>query len=110
MAKTIDLTGLRVIPLSQIPNQRLQCVVNGQKLVITIAKRGERLYMDVNCNSNPVSNGVLCLCGNSLVPYRDVNFTGDLFFIDLQNHNAIPDYKQFNTRFQLVYLPKRWRE
>lgn len=107
MAQTIDLTGLKVIPLSQIPNQRLQCVINGQRLVITIAKRGERLYMDVNCNGNPVSNGVICLCGNSLVPYRNIYFTGDLFFIDLQNHGAIPDYRQFNSRFQLVYLPQR---
>ena len=96
-----------VIPLSNIPAQRFQCVLNGQNCTITIKKRGLHCYFSLTANGNVVTQNTICLCGNNLVPYRSQYFDGSIFFIDMTGHFSTPNYNDFNTRYKLVYVPLR---
>ena len=94
-----------IIPLSNIPAQRLQCVLAGQNCTISIKKRGEYCYFTLMCNGKTVADNTICLCGNNLVPYESQYFTGSVFFVDINGHYSIPDYREFNSRYRLVYVP-----
>lgn len=97
-----------VVPISAIPAQRFQCVLNNQNCVITIKKRGEYCFFSLMANGNNVVDNVICLAGNNLVPYNNQYFVGSLFFIDKNGHYDVPKYELFNTRFKLVYVPFRF--
>ena len=97
-----------VIPLSKIPAQRFQCVINEQNCTISIKKRGEYCYFTLVCNGVSVAENVIVLCGNNLVPYNTPNFVGSLLFIDIGGRYSIPNYTEFNTRYRLVYVPFRY--
>ena len=99
-----------IIPLSNIPAQRFQCVLNSQNCTITIKYRSEYCYFSLTANGKVVSQNVICLCRNNLVPYRTSNFTGSIFFIDMNKHYSIPKYEEFNQRYRLVYIPFRMEE
>lgn len=98
---------LKIIPLSAIPAQRFQCVLNDQNCTITIKKRGKYCYFSLVCNNVSIVENVICLCGNNLIPYENINFVGSIFFIDVLG-NEVPDYEQFNGRFRLCYVPDRY--
>ena len=100
--------NLIVVPLSAIPAQRFQCVLNNQNCTIEIKLRGEYCYFSLVANGNTVTNNTICLCGNNLVPYNNQYFVGSLFFIDISNNDSIPEYTSFNTRYRLVYVPFRF--
>lgn len=100
-----ELSGAVIIPLSGIPAQRLQCVLGGQNCTITIKKRGEYSYFSLMCNGNMVTENTICLSGNNLVPYVSQYFNGSIFFIDTNGHYSIPNYREFNSRYRLVYVP-----
>lgn len=101
------LNGLRIIPVSAIPAQRFQVVLNGQNCIITIKKRGDYLYFSLICNGNTVTQNTICNCGNNLVPYNNRYFVGSLFFVDMNGHYVPPTYELLNTRYKLVYVPFR---
>ena len=104
----MDFTQMVIVPLSAIPAQRFQCVLNKQNCVITIKKRGEFCYFSLTANGNSVSENVICLAGNNLVPYNNQYFFGSLFFIDTNKHYSTPQYEYFGTRYKLVYVPFRF--
>ena len=103
----INLDGMLIVPISAIPAQRFQVVLNNQNCVITIKQREEYCYFSLTANGNKVVENVICLAGNSLVPYKNQYFTGTLFFIDKNGYFDVPQYESFNTRFKLVYVPFR---
>ena len=97
-----------VIPISAIPAQRFQVVLNNQNCIITLKKRGEYLYFSLVCNGNEVASNVICGCGNNLIPYNNRYFVGSIFFIDVNNYDVPPTYELLNTRYKLVYVPFRF--
>lgn len=96
-----------VIPLSNIPAQRFQCVLNAQNCIITIKKRGEYCYFTLIANGNKITDNTICLSGNNLIPYANQYFIGSIFFIDVNGYYSIPKYEEFNLRYKLVYVPFR---
>ena len=99
---------LKVIPLSAIPAQRFQVVLNNQNCTITIKKRGEYCYLTLVCNGNTVTENTICLTGNNLVPYNNQYFVGSLLFIDVNGYNDIPKYELFGKRYKLMYTDERF--
>ena len=99
-----------VIPLSNIPAQRFQCILNNQNCTIVIKYRSGYCYFSLIANGKTVIKNVICLCGNNLVPYRTSKFIGSLFFIDMNKHYSIPRYEEFNQRYRLMYIPFRMEE
>ena len=106
MADILD--GLRIVPLSAIPAQRFQVVLNNQNCIITLKKREKFLYFSLNCNGNVVTQNTICGIGNNLVPYNNRYFVGSLFFIDMNGYDVPPTYELLNTRYRLVYVPLRF--
>lgn len=102
------MANMVIVPISAIPAQRFQCVLNNQNCIIAIKKRGEYCYFSLTANGNSVAENVICLAGNNLVPYNNQYFIGSLFFIDVNGHDSAPEYKLFNTRYKLVYVPFRF--
>ena len=102
------MANIRIIPLSTIPAQRFQVVLNNQNCTITIKKRGEYCYLTLACNGNIVTENTICLAGNNLVPYNNQYFVGSLLFIDINGYYDIPKYELFNTRYKLVYIDERF--
>ena len=103
----MDLSGIVIVPISAIPAQRFQVVLNNQNCVITIKKRGKYSYFSLMSNGNRVADNVICLAGNNLVPYNNQYFSGSLMFIDKSGHYSVPKYELFGTRYKLVYVPFR---
>lgn len=97
-----------IVPLSAIPAQRFQVVLNNQNCVISIKKRGSYCYFSLTANGNSVAENVICLAGNNLIPYNNQYFVGSLFFIDMSKHYSTPTYDEFNKRYKLVYVPFRF--
>ena len=104
----MDLSKIVIVPISAIPAQRFQVVLNNQNCVITIKKRGEYCYFSLMSNGNRVADNVICLAGNNLVPYNNQYFSGSLIFIDKNGYYSTPKYEQFGTRYKLVYVPFRF--
>lgn len=104
----MDLSKIVIVPISAIPAQRFQVVLNNQNCVITIKKRGEYCYFSLISNGNKVVDNVICLAGNNLVPYNNQYFIGSLIFIDKNGHYGTPKYELFGTRYKLVYVPFRF--
>lgn len=102
------MANIRIIPLSAIPAQRFQVVLNNQNCTITIKKRGEYCYLTLACNGNIVTENTICLAGNNLVPYNNQYFVGSLLFIDINGYYDIPKYELFGTRYKLVYIDERF--
>lgn len=94
-----------VIPVSAIPAQRFQCVLNKQNCTITLKKRGHYCYFSLIAGGKVITQNSICLCGNNLVPYASRGFDGSIFFIDANGHYSIPNYKEFGLRFKLIYVP-----
>ena len=104
----MDLSGIVIVPISAIPAQRFQVVLNNQNCTITIKKRGEYCYLSLMCYGNIVTENTICLAGNNLVPYNNQYFSGSLMFIDKSGHYGVPKYELFGTRYKLVYVPFRF--
>lgn len=104
----MDLSRIVIVPISAIPAQRFQVVLNNQNCTITIKKRGEYCYLSLMCNGNIVTENTICLAGNNLVPYNNQYFIGSLMFIDKSGHYSVPKYELFGTRYKLVYVPFRY--
>lgn len=102
------MANIRIIPLSAIPAQRFQVVLNNQNCTITIKKRGEYCYLTLACNGDIVTENTICLAGNNLVPYNNQYFVGSLLFIDTNGYYDIPKYELFGTRYKLVYIDERF--
>ena len=106
----IDVSGALVIPLSAIPAQRFQCVLNNQNCTISIKKRGIYCYFSLTSNGTVIAQNIICLCGNNLVPYKSQAFDGSIFFVDMSGHYSVPRYEEFNKRYKLIYIPFRIEE
>lgn len=91
------------IPLQAIPNQRFNVILNDQNCIIHIYQKGEYMYMDFTVNGESVRTGAICLVNISLVAIPTPLFSGTLFFVDLANKGAAPNYKELNDRFILIY-------
>lgn len=92
------------IPLSQFPSQKFRVVLGGQNCIVSIYQRGDFMYMDLAVNKNTIMTGAICLSGIRLIQYRDINFRGNLYFVDLNGGTGVPNFKEFNSRFALLYL------
>lgn len=102
------LSGMIIVPISAVPAQRFQCVLNGQNCTISIKKRGEYCYFSLMSNGVSVAENTICLCGNNLVPYNNPYFVGTLLFIDTNGHDDVPTYDGLGVRYKLIYIPSRF--
>lgn len=91
------------IPLTALPDQRMQMILGGQDVALRVYSRDERLYTDLDLDDAPVWRGFL---GRNCVPcklYTHLAFKGQLVFVDMQG-TADPHWSGLGSRWLLVYL------
>lgn len=93
---------MQQIPLAAIPAQRLAVTLNGQNCVLILRSLGDRQYLSLVCNGEPIFNNTLIVDRIPLKKYHYLPFVGDIACVDTQGTED-PDWQQWNTRFILVY-------
>lgn len=94
---------LKTIPLSAIPAQQFNVVLNDQACTITLRQKSTGLFLDMALAGTTIAQGLLCrnLVKVLRAGYR--GFVGDLVFMDTQG-SSDPAYAGLGTRFVLMYL------
>lgn len=95
---------MQKIPLSAIPNQSFNVILDNQNCVIHLYQRGDYMYMDLTVNGQVVRTGMICLVDVSIVNYPVNGFSGYLFFSDLKGSNGIVNYAELDSRYILLYV------
>lgn len=90
------------IPLRQIPNQSLSCVLSGQSCVITIRMLGENLYLSLSKDGSPICQNVILVDRSAIVRTIYTGFVGDLIVVDKAGQEN-PRYTGWNDRWVLLY-------
>ena len=96
---------MEVIPLSAIPAQILNVVLNGQYCTLSIYWKQTRLYLDLNVGAAVICAGRICQNKVDILQVPVRGFTGSLHFWDMEGDHP-PQWEQLNSRFFLVYVPE----
>lgn len=95
---------MEVIPLSPIPAQTFQVVLDDQNCKISLYQKGLRMYLDLYKDEILLSAGNICQNTASIVQGALPQFTGTLHFFDRLGVNP-PEYHLLNDRYILLYIP-----
>jgi len=91
-----------VIPITANPAQTMNVILNNQNCVINLYQKNGSLYFDLYSSNNPLIIARLCLDRTQLIFEKYLNFTGQLFFVDMQGTKN-PTYDLLGTRYILFY-------
>lgn len=91
------------IPLSPIPGQRLQIVLDDQNVTLQLRQKGARLYIDLDVSGTPVMGGAICSDRTNVKQFKTMPFRGGLYFVDTKGRDA-PQFEGLGTRWVLMYL------
>jgi len=105
------------VPLSPVPSQTLQVVLDGQNVQLSVYQLATRtwlpgagyvgdapLFMDISLGGVAVATCRSCLNGvRILLDEQYSSFVGDFLIVDTQG-NTDPVYTGLGSRYQLVYL------
>jgi len=94
---------MQQIPINQVPNQTLSCVLSEQSVTLAIRQTDYGVFMDVYKSGTLVIGGVICEVMNRIVRSTYLHFDGDFFWQDTQGSDD-PDYSGFNDRWLLFYV------
>lgn len=90
------------IPLSPIPSQQFQIVLDEQDCDITVYTRNTGLYLDLEVEGQAVQNGAIVIEGVSIIQAPNSVFSGSLVLHDLWGEDN-PEYTGLNDRWILAY-------
>lgn len=95
---------MQTIPLSPIPAQSLQIVLDGQNCQIAVYQKSTGLYFDLALNGAPITTTAIARDEAEILhDRRYLGFAGDFMFVDTQG-SADPVYTGLGDRWLLVYL------
>lgn len=91
-----------LIPLSAIPSQQFQIVLNGQDCEITVFTRNTGLFLDLIVDGQTVQDGAIILNGVPIIQAPNGFFSGTLCMHDLWGEDN-PEYTGLGERWVLAY-------
>jgi len=91
-----------VIPISAVPNQKVNAVLNGQNCSFFLREMDGRQYLSLSIDGELVFANTLMVDRIPLKKYDYLPFIGDVASVDKQG-TSDPDWKEWNTRFFLIY-------
>ena len=94
---------MQIIPLSRLPAQTLNVVLDGQYCTISLYWRQVRLYLDLFVGAKLICQGAVCQNRADVLQSRSHDFNGTLHFFDLDGELA-PQWAGLNGRYSLVYV------
>ncbi len=95
---------MRIVPLSPVPLQTLDVILDGQAAQIGLRQNGPDMYFDLRLNNEPIVTARICRVDQLLLvdaEYR--GFRGQFVFVDLQG-TSDPSYLGLGTRWVLVFI------
>ena len=93
---------MREIPLSNVPNQLVETVIDGVAYSIQLRTVQSLTVADVYADGVLLKGGVRCVPGQRLIPYSYLTVGGNFFWYCL--NDDYPHYKNFGVDQLLVYL------
>lgn len=99
----------QIIPLAQVPSQKILVTLNGQNCTLILRSLDGKQYLSLSVDSNPVFYNTLIVDRIPLKKYDYLPFVGDIASVDTQG-TSDPDYREWNTRYQLVYDSDGFRQ
>lgn len=106
---------MQLVPLTAVPSQLVQAVLNGQSVSLSIYQLGMApatdLYCDLTSNGTPIVNCRKCRAFSGspteAAPFLLLDagywgFQGDFLFIDSEGDED-PQYSGLGSRWQLIY-------
>lgn len=91
-----------IIPLSPVPSQQVQVVLDDQNCTIQVLTRGERMFLNLACNGQDVQNGAIIENMVPVIQIPNAIFAGTLAMVDTQGDSA-PEYSGLGDRWFLCY-------
>lgn len=94
---------MQVIPLSSIPNQIFNVVLDAQNCTISVYWKQKRLYIDLTVGADIICVGRICQNRANILQVPVRGFNGTLHFWDTEG-DRYPMWDKLNTRYFLVYV------
>ena len=93
-----------LIPVSDVPNQTLSVVLDGQYCVISLLWRQVRLYLTLWVGNRLICQGQICQNRANILQSPALDFSGSLHFFDRLGDQA-PAFPGLNSRYFLLFVP-----
>lgn len=94
---------MQVIPLTNIPAQTFNVVLDGQYCTIAVYWKQTRLYLDLTVGATVICAGRVCENRANILQVPLRGFKGSLHFWDMEGDCA-PLWSRVNERYFLVYV------
>lgn len=91
------------IPLTAVPSQTLQIVLDGQNCTLALYQRGADLFMDLMVGDTIIWSGFICRDRVGVNRYGYLPFLGQFYFVDTQGF-ADPQYTGLGDRWGLLFV------
>lgn len=93
---------MQQIPLTQDPNQEFTLRLDDVRYLLRIKEANGVMVADVTMNDVLVLSATRVLAGEFIIPYARMVTGGN--FLVLTNNDELPDYVQFGSSQQLIYM------
>ena len=93
---------MKVVPVSAVPSQTFQVILDNQDCDIDLFTRGDHLFMSLYVDGEPVQCSALCLNMVSIIQMPNNSFFGTLAFVDTLGESN-PEYSELGSRYLLTY-------
>ena len=97
-----NYTKTNIIPLSQVPSQQFEIVLNNQNCRFFVYQKDESVYVDLYVDDVLIFGGMRALDRQGLKIAEYLAFSGQVWFEDL-NGTENPNYKGFGERWLFYY-------
>lgn len=91
------------VPLSALPSQSFQIVLDDQDCEIDLLLRGDFFYLNLTVNGEVVQQGAIVMEGVSIIQMPNNFFKGSLAVFDTLGEEQ-PSWEGLGDRWQMVYF------
>lgn len=91
------------VPLSQVPSQSFQIVLNSQNCGLYFTTRLGRVFSDLVIDNVYIWRSVICHDRSPIRQFTVQDLVGNLVFQDQEGAND-PQWPYFGTRYRLYYI------
>lgn len=90
------------IPLSAVPFQTVNAVVNGQNYQIAVRQNGAFVYTSLLVDGETVTNNVQAVAHGRLIPFAQTIAQTMLYWLDTQGCDR-PQYQGLGERWKIIF-------